>query len=140
VIDDLSAVRSMFYDGPTHCRGRTTLTRRQNVTGCLNFAKSHFAIPDSEVACLWQNFNKLPSILPPRQNNPVAAVTASVGIARFGRKFVNYEYQPRTFPLPGFEQNALPALHKWFLQSSHGLCSVHTIRRPLPSTPLICVS
>jgi len=29
------------------------LTRRQNVTaGCLNFAKSHFAIPDSGVACL----------------------------------------------------------------------------------------
>ena len=42
--------------------------------GCLNFAKSHFAVPDSEVACFWQNINKLPSILPPRQNNPVAAV------------------------------------------------------------------
>jgi len=33
-------------------------------------------------------------------------------------------------PLPGFEQNHdAPASHKWFLQSSHGLCSVHTIRR-----------
>ena len=61
--------------GVLHCRGRTILTRRQNVTaGCLNFAKSHFAVPDSEVACLWQTFSELPSILPPQQNNPVAAV------------------------------------------------------------------
>ena len=38
--------------GPaTHCRGGTILMRRQNVTaGCLNFAKSHFAVPDSGVA------------------------------------------------------------------------------------------
>ena len=58
-----------------HCRSRTILTRRQNITaGCLNFAKSHFAIPDSGVVCLWQNFNNLFLILPPRQNNPVAAV------------------------------------------------------------------
>ena len=58
-----------------HCRGRTIWTRRQNVAaGCLNFAKSHFAVPDSGVACLWQNFNNLPSILPLWQNNPVAAV------------------------------------------------------------------
>ena len=41
---------------------------------CLNFAKSHFAVPDSGVACFWQNFNNLPSILPLQQNNPVAAV------------------------------------------------------------------
>jgi hypothetical protein len=34
-----------------HCWGQTILTRRQNVTaGCLNFVKSHFAIPDSGVA------------------------------------------------------------------------------------------
>jgi len=41
----------------------------------LNFAKSHFAVPDSGVACLLQNFNNLPSILPLRQNNLVAAVS-----------------------------------------------------------------
>ena len=30
--------------------GQTILMKRQNVTaGCLNFAKSHFAIPDSGV-------------------------------------------------------------------------------------------
>ena len=58
----------------SHCRGRTILMRRQNVTaGCLNFAKSHFAIPDSGVAWLWQNFNK---ILAPWENNLVAAVSA----------------------------------------------------------------
>ena len=68
-----------------HCRGRTILTRRQNVTaGCLNFAKSLFAVPDSGVACLWQNFNNLPSILPLRQNNPVAAVRPS---SQNSRKF-----------------------------------------------------
>jgi len=57
-----------------HCRGRTILLRRQNITaGCLDFANSHFAVPNSGVACqLWQNFNNLLSILPPRQNNPVA--------------------------------------------------------------------
>jgi len=34
-----------------HCRGRIILTRRQNVTaGCLNFAKSRFAVPDRWVA------------------------------------------------------------------------------------------
>jgi len=60
----------------SHCRGWTILTRRQNVTAdCLNFAKSHLAVPDSGVAWLWQNFNNLLSILPPRQNNPVAAVS-----------------------------------------------------------------
>jgi len=57
--------------------------RRQNVTaGCLNFAKSYFAVPDSGVACLWQNFNNLPSILPPRQNNPVAAVNVNPNISQ----------------------------------------------------------
>jgi len=39
-----------------------------------NFAKSHFAIPNSAVACLWQNVNNLLSILPPQQNNLVAVV------------------------------------------------------------------
>ena len=34
-----------------HCQGRTTLMRRQNVMAdCLNFAESHFAIPDSGIA------------------------------------------------------------------------------------------
>ena len=65
----------MLHRSIKHCRGRTILMRRQNVTaGCLNFAKSHFAIPDSGVAWLWQNFNNLLSILPPWQNNPVGAV------------------------------------------------------------------
>ena len=48
------------------------------MAGCLNFAKSHFAIPDSGIACLWQNFSDLLSILPPRQNNLAATVTTAV--------------------------------------------------------------
>ena len=69
--------------------------RRQNVTvDCLNFAKSHFAIPDSGVAWLWQNFNNLLSILPPQQNNPVAAVPTHVLFSiQFMLGYVQYMLQ-----------------------------------------------
>ena len=58
-----STSRPDYFDEEAKCYGRL-----------FEFCQVTFCLPDSGVAWLWQNFNNLLSILPPRQNNPVAAV------------------------------------------------------------------
>jgi len=54
--DGLCLTLCLFLDD-RHCRGRTILTMRQNVIAdCLNFAESHFAIPDKRGRLTLANF------------------------------------------------------------------------------------
>jgi len=56
-----------YFDEEAKCYGRL-----------FEFCQVTFCRSRQWGRCLWQNFNNLPSILPPPQNNPAAVITQTI--------------------------------------------------------------